>query len=807
MSNAHQNEHLPPTASDAKEAYREAPQPAAASLLGEANGALGAGAVQRKIARRLAQRHGTGGPVVQRKENDHSDESGASDQLHDAAADHAAANQASKPKNKQEKFVATYGKGAIALESKDGVPALFTLAQGALESGWGEKAIGNALFGIKAGANWKGKKQLVTTTEYFKDDKQGGRFPEVLSIEKVTEGSNAGKYKYRVKDWFRDYDTVEEGLEDHSAFLMTNKRYAPAFNTETPEDFAQAVADAGYATAAGYGGTLKSMIATVRKNWPADLGAIPSGNAKAKTGGKPGGSSPEPGNTGKPGQGGAGHAGNDGKSANDGAGKGVKDAGGAAGGAGNAIHASVGEGGANEQSDSLVVKQLLIQAGYDLTVTPAVGPKTIGYIREFQKKLGFKHPDGLVEPGGTTFKGLTGGSTAGKGDSKGNQPARPKGTQPAAGLDYNAMSERLHEAMFGGILGLGTDEAEIYAVLGKLERDGARIQQLKAAYSARHGHDLLVDLRSELSDSMLFGPELSTAVDLLTPRSAAGGDKDKGKEKDKEKDKTPQGGGQQQAGSVGGKLDQFFDDFSHIHVVSGDKTVDVVPPYHINAGDRKDKALAARAGDAKVTKLIDDLVANGKVNPLIKVGKSQPGDLKALLEEAVSRGLVTHDAGAMNDFLARYGLSVDCSGYVSQALNFLMDGNTTVDKNDKLQPGNTGSGSLKGGTANFTKIDITEIQAGDTMHLEGHIRIINEVVKEGEVIYFRTAESTAAVNKKTNENGLMRRWWKYQNGKKYNSWENQDGAHPAADDKSWNQSNESNTFGRYKALEQNEATN
>ena len=190
-----------------------------------------------------------------------------------------------KDQRPQAQFIARYAPGAIALEKADGVPALFTLGQGALESGWGKSSIGNALFGIKAGSNWTGMKQLVTTTEYFSDDKHGSGFPSVISITKVSDK----KYKYIVKDWFRDYPTVEAGLADHSRFLMENKRYAPAFNTTTPDDFAQAVADAGYATAPDYGGTLKSMIATVKKYWPPELGAWPAGNCRAITGGKPGG--------------------------------------------------------------------------------------------------------------------------------------------------------------------------------------------------------------------------------------------------------------------------------------------------------------------------------------------------------------------------------------------------------------------------------------------------------------------------------------------------------------------------------------
>jgi flagellum-specific peptidoglycan hydrolase FlgJ len=684
-----------------------------------------------------------------------------------------------KPLSKQAQFVVKYAASAAALEAKDGIPALFTLGQGALESGWGEKAIGNALFGIKAGGSWEGKKQLVTTTEYFKDDKQGHRFPEVISITKVEDG----KYKYKVKDWFRDYETVEEGLADHSRFLITNKRYTGAFNTTTPEEFAHAVAAAGYATASNYGDTLVSMINSVKKYWPADAGPIPTGNSKAITGGKPGGSTPDPK---KP------------KTETTPETKGPATGGGGAQTTGNSISGSVGEGGANKPADALLVKQLLIKAGYGLSNTPDVGPKTIGFIKDYQSKvLGWKNPDGLVEPGGNTFQALLKGGGVKPATTK---PAtKPAGPVPNS-LNFDSMAERLNTAMFGGT-GLGTNEAEIYAVLGALNKDGEKINSLKATYKKKYGRDLTTDLRAELSDSMMFGNELTKALDMLSPKAAT---QPKGETKPATPAKeatTPGKVGGQANGSVGSKLDQFYNDFSKIKVKSGDKVIEVTPPYHINRGDRMDNAAAARKANPKVATLISDLVTQGKVNALAKIGKAQPADLKAILEEAVSRGLVKHDASAMHEFLSKYGLSTDCSGYVSQALNFLMDGNQTIDKKDGLQPGNYGSGSLKGGTTDFTKVDIADVKAGDTMHVEGHIRIINEVVKDGKVVYFRTAESTGATNKETGNDGLMTRWWKSQDGKKYYTWKSQSGPHPAADDKSWVQSKEANTFGRYKKLE------
>jgi flagellum-specific peptidoglycan hydrolase FlgJ len=691
---------------------------------------------------------------------------------------------AAKPQNKQDIFVSKFAASAIALESKEGVPALFTLAQGALESGWGEKAIGNALFGIKAGANWKGKKQLVVTTEYFKDDKQGDRFPETISITKMDDG----RYKYKVKDWFRDYETVEEGLADHSRFLIVNKRYAGAFNTETPEEFARAVAAAGYATDATYADTLVSMIKSVKKHWSADAGSIPAGNAKAITGGKPGGATPtDPKVTPKPE---------------------TKPAGGqttpakpttVAPGKANAIQASVGERGVNDPADALIVKGLLIKAGYGLTNTPDIGPKTIGFIKDYQSKaLGWKNPDGLVEPGGGTFNALL----KGQGLKPADGVAKPKTTTtPVSG--YASMAEQLHKAMFATTMGmdLGTDEAAIYAVLGKLNREVEKINALKAAYKNAYQRDLAADLRSELSDSMVFGPELSKAIDLITPKASPAVKGDSKTVTPPVKTGTNETKpATQTAGSTGSKLDQFYNDFSHIKVQIGEKVVVVTPPYHINAFDRVKRSNAARADNPAVITMVDKLIKAGKVAANAKVGKSQPADIKAILEQAVTDGLTTHDASSMQDFLSKYGLSVDCSGYVSQALNFLMDGNQTVDKKDKLQPGETASGSLKGGTTNFDKVDIADVQSGDTMHLDGHIRIINEVVKEDKIVFFRTAESTAANNKKTNMNGIMTRWWKYEGGKKYTSWENQTSAHPKSDDKSWTLNKESNTFGRYKSL-------
>lgn len=160
-----------------------------------------------------------------------------------------------------ESFVKALVEPAKADEAITKVPYLFSIAQAALESGWGKSTIGNNIFGIKADKSWQGKKILITTTEWHNDDTHV--YPQTISIEKV-----GNKYKYIVKDYFRDYDTLQEGITDHSRFLTVNKRYAEAFKYSDPYLFADEVAKAGYATAPDYAYQLRQMINSIKKRLP-----------------------------------------------------------------------------------------------------------------------------------------------------------------------------------------------------------------------------------------------------------------------------------------------------------------------------------------------------------------------------------------------------------------------------------------------------------------------------------------------------------------------------------------------------------
>lgn len=141
----------------------------------------------------------------------------------------------------------------------------FVTAQAALESGWGQSAIGNNLFGITRGSKWTGAVKLVTTTEYFSSADVKFTAPEeVLSVVKL--GNR--RYKYTVKRFFRDYANVTQCLADHTAILK-NKGYADAWPYRAnARIYVRKLMDcvgSKYATDTNYVRTMDSIIATVER--------------------------------------------------------------------------------------------------------------------------------------------------------------------------------------------------------------------------------------------------------------------------------------------------------------------------------------------------------------------------------------------------------------------------------------------------------------------------------------------------------------------------------------------------------------
>lgn len=157
-------------------------------------------------------------------------------------------------------FIKQYKPFALETERKTGISHLFILAQAALESGWAKSVPGNMFFGVKAGKDTpENKRQLLLTTEVLSSPTppKEGLFVEVISVKRLS----GGKWLYKVKDWFRKYDTPEECFTDHAQFFFKNKRYAKALEVkDDPYKFAEEVAKAGYATAPDYASSLKKLI-------------------------------------------------------------------------------------------------------------------------------------------------------------------------------------------------------------------------------------------------------------------------------------------------------------------------------------------------------------------------------------------------------------------------------------------------------------------------------------------------------------------------------------------------------------------
>lgn len=165
-------------------------------------------------------------------------------------------------------FLKLYFASAKKASEETGVPVLVTLAQAAIESGWGKHAPGNNFFGIKATHNWAGKTQKLVTSEYFTTESDVQHFYSSEDIVKFN-GLIQGKYHFTVKAKFRAYETPEESFLDHGRMLKNSARYKAAFKTKTPQEFIEEVAKAGYATAPNYADYVKSIMKKIEMEIPA----------------------------------------------------------------------------------------------------------------------------------------------------------------------------------------------------------------------------------------------------------------------------------------------------------------------------------------------------------------------------------------------------------------------------------------------------------------------------------------------------------------------------------------------------------
>lgn len=101
----------------------------------------------------------------------------------------------------------------------------------------------NNYFGIKASAGWKGKTVNLQTGEVFNNT------PVVITSA------------------FRVYDSIQDSFKDYVKFLKENPRYEKAgvFTAATPEQQAERLQAAGYATNPQYANIIKAVMQGIRQ--------------------------------------------------------------------------------------------------------------------------------------------------------------------------------------------------------------------------------------------------------------------------------------------------------------------------------------------------------------------------------------------------------------------------------------------------------------------------------------------------------------------------------------------------------------
>lgn len=150
-------------------------------------------------------------------------------------------------------WIKKYGPDAVRVAHGSGIFPAVMLSQAILESSGKVNGIyepaqsllakqANNLFGIKASPGWKGATISLKTGEYI-----NGQYVTVTGI-------------------FRKYNSIADSFADYINFLKVNPRYTAAgvFSAMTPQEQADALQKAGYATDPAYSSKIKSIVESIK---------------------------------------------------------------------------------------------------------------------------------------------------------------------------------------------------------------------------------------------------------------------------------------------------------------------------------------------------------------------------------------------------------------------------------------------------------------------------------------------------------------------------------------------------------------
>ena len=139
-------------------------------------------------------------------------------------------------------FIPTIAPLVVAENKRRGNPLFSSvvIAQAICESGWGQATImmkANAIFGIKATSNWKGRVYNANTKECYD-----------------------GKTYTNINACFRAYNSLEESIKDYFDLILGVSRYKNAINCSSPLECITAIKNGGYATSPSYINTIMAII-------------------------------------------------------------------------------------------------------------------------------------------------------------------------------------------------------------------------------------------------------------------------------------------------------------------------------------------------------------------------------------------------------------------------------------------------------------------------------------------------------------------------------------------------------------------
>lgn len=135
-----------------------------------------------------------------------------------------------------------------------GIPASATIAQAILETGWGRKAPGNNMFGVKISSKRKAEIMKLVKAGVYKP----GNLPDDVQVIWTHEENEAGRYK--IQAVFRAYPNVAASFAHRETILMGTRYYHAMRASTDPMEFCRQLQSCGWATAHDYAENLISII-------------------------------------------------------------------------------------------------------------------------------------------------------------------------------------------------------------------------------------------------------------------------------------------------------------------------------------------------------------------------------------------------------------------------------------------------------------------------------------------------------------------------------------------------------------------